>query len=380
MKDTFKILIILLAVLFIYMLFYMQDEIVNFAKKPLITLQNLSENTLLDETIKPQEESKVVIVEEESQTIKVVEESSPAVVSVVRNEVFFDPFNGPFRSEDSIGTGFIIDGKNGVVLSNRHVVSNEDANYSIVLGTVEETYDVEKVYRDPLNDFAILKINTEGKELPSLKLGDSDSLKKGQTVIAIGNALGQFGNSITKGVVSGLNRGITAGSPFGRTETIENVIQTDAALNPGNSGGPLLNLLGEVVGINVAVSQSAENIGFSIPINSLKPVIEEFNQTGKISRPYLGVEYAQITQQIAEQRSLPIGAFVRRVLPESPADQAGIEPGDIILKINDIRLDDKENTLPRVVSKQKTDEEIEIVVDRNGRELTLKTTLQDLEE
>ncbi len=386
MSDKKKILIIILISIFAFGLYLYQDSISELITAPfdvaIKSFKKVEDKAEIPNPIKEkQEKTKVVVVEEEEQTIKVVEESMPAVVSVVRKEIYFDPFRGPFKSEDSIGTGFVIDGKEGVILTNRHVVNDDRATYSVVIGEGEKTYDVEKVYKDPLNDFAILKINLDGEVLHELKLGDSDKLRVGQTVIAIGNALGEFGNSTTKGIVSGLGRGIVAQEgPFGRAESLDNVIQTDAALNPGNSGGPLLNLQGEVIGINVAISNNAENIGFALPINTLKSVIKTFEEKGKISRPFLGVEYAQITKKLAEQRALPVGAFVRKVVPNSPAEKGGIEPGDIILKVNGIRLDDEKNTLAKVIAQQPTDEPIEIVVDRNGKEVTLKVELEDLEK
>jgi serine protease Do len=381
MKDSKKLIIILISLLAFYSIYLYKDNIleaVNF--KNFFRLPDRSENKPgIFDSLK--ENQKVLVTEEESLTINVVEETTPAVVSVVRKEVYFDPFRGPFRSEDSIGTGFVIKGDEGIVLTNKHVVDSDQATYSIVIGEGEKAYDVVNVYKDPLNDFAILKVDTGGEVLPELKLGDSDNIKVGQTVIAIGNALGQFGNSVTKGIVSGLKRGIIASAgPFGETEMLDDIIQTDAALNPGNSGGPLLNLQGEVIGINVAISQGAENIGFAIPINNLKGVIEQFYAQGKISRPYLGVEFAQITKEIAEQRSIPTGAFIRRVVEDSPAQKANIQPGDIILRINGIRLDDESNTLSKVISTQKVGETIDVVIDRNGKESTLKVTLSDLEE
>lgn len=382
MRDLRRFLVIIVIILGVYSIYVFQSGLISFAQSPVEGFKNFfNRNPLVPEQIQETIENvRTIVIDEEDAVIDVVENSSDAVVSVVRSEVFFDPFDGPTRSEDSIGTGFIVDGENGTILTNRHVVSDSNVSYSVVVGRAQETYEVTEVYRDTINDFAILKIDTEGRELPSLKLGDSDKIKVGQTVIAIGNALGEFGNSVTKGVVSGLGRGIVARSgAFGESQAIENVIQTDAALNPGNSGGPLLNLSGEVIGINVAISAGAENIGFSIPINSIKSVLDTFEQEGRIIRPFLGVEYQQISSKVAEARSLPVGAFVQSVVEDSPASRGGIRQGDIILRIAGIRLDDSQNTLANVISRQPIGQDIEIVIDRNGREQTLTVRLVEFD-
>ncbi len=224
------------------------------------------------------------IVEEESTVIDVVENSSPSVVSIIVQSLVFDPFNVPSSSKEGIGTGFIVD-PTGIIVTNSHVV-NDSGDYSVVLndGT---TYEVKQIHRDPTNDLAILEVDARG--LNALELGDSDALKVGQKAIAIGNALGQYSNTVTLGVVSGIARQITAGG-FGTPEkTYEDVIQTDAAVNPGNSGGPLLNLSGQVIGINVATSMGADNISFAIASNTLRPVLESYFEEGRIVKPFLGV-------------------------------------------------------------------------------------------
>lgn len=375
-RRNIVIIIILIATLLIYNNY---DSIVaklNDIKANGFKFANLSQpaNTTSPERIKS------TVVDEEDGVINTVEKASPAVVSIVRREVTFDFFNGPTRNEDSIGTGFIIDGKDWIVLTNKHVVNDDGAQYKVILNN-EEEHNVQEVYLDPLNDFAILKIDksdSQGKVLPELSLGDSDKLKVGQSVVAIGNALGEFGNSVTKGVVSGLRRGIVARGPLSSgAESLDNVIQTDAALNPGNSGGPLLNLNAEVVGINVAISQGAQNLGFALPINSIKSVIDQFKKEGRIIRPFLGVEYMQITKDVSEQRAIPVGAFIRTVVKGSPADNAGIKVGDIIIKINNIRLDDKDNSLAKIISKLEVGKEIDVVLDRDGREQTVRVKLED---
>ncbi len=323
-------------------------------------------------------EKKVVYVEEEDAVINVVENSSQSVVSVVKNDVYYDDKSGPVKEANSIGTGFIINGKDGIVLTNKHVVDETTSTYSIILNDGKTKYDVVQIARDPINDFSILKVDLAGATLEELTLADSDKIKIGQTVVAIGNALGEFGNSVTKGIVSGLNRGIFASSGyFGDSEFLDNVIQTDAALNPGNSGGPLLNLQGEVIGINVAISQGAQNIGFAIPINTIKSSLDQFNKNGKISRPFLGVEYRIISKDIAQNRNLPLGAFVENVVPNSPASKAGLRAGDIIVKIDNVQIDDEENSLSKIIAKQPIGANIEIVIDRDGKQQTLYTKIEE---
>lgn len=311
---------------------------------------------------------KRVVTGEESAIIKVVETASPAVVSVVTKEVGFDPETGIVEEEKGIGTGFIVD-EGGLILTNWHVVSDERTEYTIVTKD-KKSYPVSKVFRDQGNDIAIVKIDASG--LPTLKLGDPSNLKVGQTVVAIGNALGKFDNSVTTGVVSQIGRKVTANRDlFGiQKETLENVIQTDAALNPGNSGGPLLNLSAEVVGVNVATTQGAQNIGFAIPINIAKGVLDSFRQHGRIVKPYLGVSY----QLIEGSRRIPSGALVRLVVPGSPAEKAGIGSKDIIIKLNESKID-VDSPLSSVITKQKVGDTIEVTVWRDGKEIGLKATL-----
>ncbi|MFN4212828.1 MAG: S1C family serine protease, partial [Microgenomates group bacterium] len=286
---------------------------------------------------------KQTVVYEESVITKVVEEALPSVVTVGISKTTsmrdffeinpFDPFS-PFRRipgkkqkiEQNIGSGFIIS-SDGLIITNKHVVSDTSANYQ-VLTNDKKKYNVEKIYRDPLNDLAILKINPPagGPALKPLKLGDSSTLKLGQLVIAIGTPLGEFTNTVTQGIISGLGRGITAGSPFeGYVEKLDNVIQTDAAINPGNSGGPLLNSKGEVIGINTAIAQEGQNIGFAIPVNVVKNLLENFQkQGGSFERPYIGVRYKMIDKQTAILNDIVEGAYVVEVLENSPAQKAGI--------------------------------------------------------
>lgn len=315
-----------------------------------------------------------VVTTEESAVINVVSKASEAVVSVVAKTTNFDPFTGPTTSQQGIGTGFIID-KNGTILTNSHVVADPSIQYTVVTKD-KKSLSVKKIETDPLNDLAILTVDGGGN-LPTIVLGDSDSLKIGQTVIAIGNALGRFDNTVTVGVISGKGRGITASDAIGQQpETIDNVLQTDAALNPGNSGGPLLDLDGQVVGVNFATTTGAQNLGFVIPINTAKPVIEGFRSQGRIVKPYLGVGYQVIDESIASLRNLPQGAFVSRVVSGSPADKGGIEVGDIITKIGDQALD-SDHTLATEIGKHKVGEGISISYHRDSADKKTNVTLEE---
>jgi serine protease Do len=257
------------------------------------------------------------------------------------------------------------------------VVADLDAKYKVIANDDRE-YEVQKIYRDPLNDLAILKIETNG--LLPVELGDSDQLKVGQFVIAIGTALGEFRHTVTTGVISGLGRGITAGSPFeGSAEQIDNVIQTDAAINPGNSGGPLLNSAGQVIGVNVAVAAAGENIGFALPINVIKDAIDNFNQTGQFSRPFLGVRYRMISRDLALMNEVPQGAYVISVEENSAAQDAGLKPGDIIVKINDQKMDE-EGGLAKAINSKKAGDKLQLEVWREGETLNLTATLKSTEQ
>jgi len=264
-------------------------------------------------------------------TIMAVEKINPAVVSIVvskyvsnyysletypfGNDFFDDFFQGPSiptpvpneeqpkeKQEVGGGTGFVVSASSGLILTNKHVVTDQAAEYTVITNDGEK-YEAEVLARDPFNDMAILKI--QATNLPEIKLGDSDQIKLGQTVIAIGNALGEYRNTVTKGVISGISRRVVAGDNYGRSEVLEDVIQTDAAINFGNSGGPLINLQGEVIGINTAISSQGQLIGFAIPINQAKQVINSVKEHGRIVRPFLGVRYMVVNKEIAAKNNLP---------------------------------------------------------------------------
>lgn len=311
----------------------------------------------------PNIETRQQIVSEESTVIDAVEKVSPAVVSIVVKTFNFDLFTGPTTSDQGIGTGFIVD-PNGLIVTNSHVVDDPSGEYTVVLkdGT---TYEVEKIHLDEISDLAILEVSA--RNLPTVQFGDSEHIKVGQMAIAIGNALGRFQNTVTVGVVSGVSRQLQATGGLGGVKTYENVIQTDAALNPGNSGGPLVNSSGQVIGINVATTVGADNISFAIPVNTLVPILDGFLKEGRIVRPYIGVSYTMITEEIARIRDLPEGAFISLVMPDSPADKAGLKRGDIVTKINDSAIT-TEITLSSTVGKSRVGDTLVLTVDRNGEE------------
>ena len=330
------------------------------------------------------------ILTEESVVINVAQEVSPSVVTIgvtkTQQILDFDPFADPFgffrqgqsREEtiqQDIATGFIIDSE-GLIVTNKHVVADSNAAYRVITNDDQE-FEVQKIYRDPVNDLAILKIETSG--LRPVELGDSDSLKVGQFLIAIGTALGEFRHTVTTGVVSGLGRGITAGSGFaGSVEQLDNVIQTDAAINPGNSGGPLLNSAGQVIGVNVAVSAAGENIGFALPINIVKESLDTFNQTGQFERPYLGVRYRMISMDLALLNEVPQGAYIVEIVAGSPADKAGVLTGDIITKFDGKSIKEgEEESLSKLIQSKKVGDQVDLEIWRDGEELKLTTTLEE---
>lgn len=329
---------------------------------------------LLKDEPRIQTQESRTIVSEENAVISVVEKASPSVVAIgISRRVInpFDPFALPRREDATIATGFVVSEK-GIIVTNRHVVEDEDGRYSVVTKDGQK-YEVKKVYRDALLDLALVQI--DGSNLTPLELGDSSKLKVGQTVIAIGNALGRLTNTVTTGVVSGLGRRVIAGDPFfGSAESLENLIQTDAAINPGNSGGPLLNSAGQVIGVNVATTEGAQNIGFAIDINAIKPIIEEFLTKGTVSRPFLGIRYRFISKDVAILNEVPQGAYIQEVVEDSPAEKAGVEEGDIITKINDQTIDE-EGKVAQIISKSNVGAKVELEVWRDGKTIKLNAQI-----
>jgi len=350
-------------------------------------------------------------VDEEKAIVEIVKKSSPAVISIiitkdlpVLEEYFYSPFKefeeffgpnffqfkipqyrqkGTEKKEIGGGTGFFIS-EDGMILTNAHVISDKEAEYTVLTNDGKK-YPAKILARDNLRDLAVIKIEKGGR-FPVLKLGDSDKLQIGQRVIAIGNALGEFKNTVSVGVVSGLGRTITA-SGGGIMQTMEDVIQTDAAINQGNSGGPLLNLRGEVIGINFAMAQLAENIGFAIPINKAKKAIGQIKTLGKISQPFLGVRYIIINETVQERNNLPVnyGAWIIRdikesgIYPGSAAEKAGLKEGDIILEINGEKIT-FENSLEKIIMRYNPGDKIVLKILRNGQEKNIEVVLGERNE
>jgi S1-C subfamily serine protease len=332
------------------------------------------------------------LLEHERAVISVVESNIPAVVSIVATKYveYIDYSVSDFfllvpevreRLQEEQGTGFIIQ-EDGVILTNKHVVADENAKYTVFLSTGEK-FDADVLARDPIQDLAVLKI--DGENLPIVTIGDSDTVRAGQTAIAIGNALGEFQNTVSAGIISGIGRRIIARG--GHTaEVMDDVLQTDAAINFGNSGGPLLNLKGEVIGINTATMISAEGIGFAIPVNKAKRAIQGAVKEGKIVYPFLGVRYIIIDKKIKEEENLKVdyGAFVVSgagrevaVTPNSAAEKAGIKEGDIILEINKEKIT-LENTLAQIITKYNPQDKIELKILRGEIEMIIEVILGEI--
>jgi len=337
--------------------------------------RGLLPKTVLEAPKLPSQETRTV-VQEENAVISVVDKSSPSVVAIgVTQRVInrFDPFSAPQSQSSTIGTGFVVSDK-GIIVTNKHVVS-ESGSYSVITKDGQK-FDVKRIYRDPTLDMAIVQI--DGSNLKPLELGDSSKLKVGQTVIAIGNALGRFTNTVTTGVVSGLGRSVVAGDPFGGSqESLDNLIQTDAAVNPGNSGGPLLNSAGQVVGVNVATTDQAQNISFAIPINAVKSIVDEFVTKGTVSRPYMGIRYEYLDRDQAILYRVAPGAYIHEVIQGGPASKAGVQEGDIITKIKgqDVNSD---NTISDAIKDAKIGQSLDLEIWRNGQTQKVSVTLEEL--
>ncbi len=322
---------------------------------------------------------------EQQATITAIKKALPAIVSITVSETTKQEIDGQLVSQKvrrGSGTGFIIS-SDGLILTNRHVVNQagDSGEYRIRFQS-GQSYYAQLIGKDPLNDLAILKIFD--KNLPTIQLGNSQDLVMGTTVIAIGNALGRYQNSATKGIVSGIGRNLSASDDNGQDELLTNVIQTDAQINPGNSGGPLIDLNGRVVGINVARDASGNSIGFAIPINDAKPVIDSVKKIGRIVRPRLGVSYLTIDDDLALERGLSAkqGALISAnddqpaVVAGSPAERAGILPGDIILEINAQKLNEQ-NSLLQIVQKYKPNQKIGLKIQRGNKKIIVQAILDE---
>jgi serine protease Do len=320
-----------------------------------------------------------IIVQESSAVVDVAKKLSPSVVSITSKAVTTG-FFGNTQSQEGQGTGIILT-TDGLILTNNHVISGSS---SLTVFTSDgKQYAGTVVAADPNNDYAFIRIKASG--LKAAKLGASSDIQIGQRVVAIGNALGQFQNTVTDGIISGKGRPVTAsdqGTGAG-AEQLQNLFQTDAAINPGNSGGPLVNLDGEVIGMNTAVAGNAQNIGFAIPIDEIKAAISSVMKQGKIERPYLGVRYIVISPAFAKANNISVdkGAYIvgdgtnLAVVPNSPAAKAGIKEGDIVTKIGGQEID-QDHTLTSLLSKKKVGEKVTLTLLRDGKSQSIDVTLE----
>ena len=303
-------------------------------------------------------------------------------------------YSGGSRTAMAAGTGIIIR-DDGIIVTNRHVVPEGSDSVSVTLSDGTELKDVSVIGRTKSSDtldIAFLKItDTKGKKLTAAQLGDSSAVQVGDDVVAIGNALGQFQNTVTSGIISGFGRSVQASgggegdsSAASDTENLDNLFQTDAAINEGNSGGPLVNLNGQVIGINTAVAGNAQNIGFSIPLNDIRGLINSVFKTGKVTRPFLGVRYVVITADVAKQYKLDVakGAFIvpalnandLSVLPDSPADKAGLKERDVITKVANQAID-QTHSLTSLLGLHQSGDKISLTIVRDGKTINIDVTL-----
>ena len=318
-------------------------------------------------------EASSVRIDESSAVISATERVGPAVVTISARED--DLFGG-----DGVGSGFIYDPA-GWIVTNRHVV--EDAEEILVILQDSREFEGSVVGVDTLTDLAIVKIR--GTDLPAAPIGTSEGLKVGQLAIAIGSPLGNYQNSVTSGVVSGLGRQIRAGDVSGTTsELLNNLIQTDAAINLGNSGGPLINSAGQVIGVNTAVATAAQGIGFAIPIDIARPIMDQARRGEELTRPWIGIYYLQVNAQLREERNLPVsngviisapeGSEAPAVFPDSPAERAGLQEGDVIVAIDGVTID-REHDLSMLVLRREPGDTIKLRVVRGDTEREIRVTL-----
>lgn len=336
-------------------------------------------------------EAKQQYISNESQLIESIAKNvgqSVVSVDVTGTDTSTDFFGMPQQQQtQAAGTGFIIS-SDGIIVTNRHVVPSGTTSVSVTLSDGTRFDNVQVVGRtsdSSSQDIAFLKIgNLNGKTLTPVTLGDSSRMQVGDKVIAIGNALGQFQNTVTTGIISGYGRDVVAGdqSSLQNSENLTDLFQTDAAINEGNSGGPLVNINGEVVGINTAIASNAQNIGFAQPINDLKALISSVLDSGQLQQPYLGVRYVSLTNDLAHEFNLKVtrGAYITSgdnepaVVSGSPAEKAGLKDHDVITKVNNITIDDK-TSLTSALSRYKVGDKITLTVIRDGKSITIKAFL-----
>lgn len=323
--------------------------------------------------------SQKIVLQQGEVIADVFKKVSPSTVSIITTSS--KPTSFYNQVSEGAGSGIVVS-SDGYILTNKHVVPDGTDKVSVIMHDGREFTDVTVVGRDPGNDIAFLKISGV-TDLKAVDVGDSSHVEPGQQVVAIGNALGTFRNSVSSGIISGIGRPLTATDDAGvAAEQLEDMLQTDAAINPGNSGGPLVNLKGEVIGINTAISLEGQGIGFAIPINMAKVQIDSMVKTGKMSKPYLGVRYASINAEVAKAEKLPVtaGALViaagggPAVIPDSPAAKAGIRARDIIIRVNDTPIVEGKG-LATVLSRYPPGETVTLAILRDGKEQTLSVTL-----
>lgn len=360
-------------------------------------------NNTLEQSLAPKPTQEYVAkIEYEQAIIDTVKTASPSVVSIIISknlpiyeQHFVNPFgeDSPFdfqipeyvqkgtqKQQVGAGSGFIVS-EDGLVLTNKHVVSDKGAEYTVLTNDGQK-YSAKVLALDPVQDLAIIKIQGEARFV-AIRLGDSDGIQIGQGAIAIGNALGEFRNTISVGVISGLGRTVAASGSGGFSEVLEDVIQTDAAINPGNSGGPLLNLRGEVIGVNTAMAQGAQTIGFAIPINIAKRDINQIIKNNKLSYPFLGVRYVLVDEQVKQKYKLSVdyGAYVlpgangeSAVTKSSAAEKAGLKEKDVVLEFNGSKID-KNNSLAKIISKYSPGDTITLKLLRGAEEIMIEVIL-----
>lgn len=367
----------------------------------LLATKTISLNNSLLSTSQPTGPVQVNSTAEESNVINVVAKANPAVVSIIITkdvpvfEQYYQQFNlfgnlnipqqnqgDTQQQEIGGGSGFFVT-SDGYIVTNSHVVEDSTANYTVITSNGKK-HDAKILAKDSTLDVAIIKI--DGNNYNYLTFGNSDEIRLGQSAIAIGNALAQYQNSISMGIISGLSRSIVAGdSSTGSSEQLDGVIQTDAAINPGNSGGPLLDIKGNVIGVNVAVENDAENISFALPGNMVKGIVDSVKKNGEIVKPYLGVRYTQVTDSVKKANNLSVdyGVIISRgstvdelaVIPGSPADKAGLVENDIILEIDGVKLDSSKS-LVSIIRQKQVGQAIKLKIMHDGKEKEISVKLE----
>ncbi len=368
-----------------------------------------TENNLLEPLAEKPAEKYISKIEYEQAIIDTVKEASPSVVSIVisKNVPVYEqqpvnPFgdNSPFdilvpkqvqkgtkKQEVGAGSGFIVS-EDGLILTNKHVVSDKKADYTVITSNGKK-YSAKVLALDPVHDLAIIKIQAiviipeRTEKFLTIKLGDSSLIQIGQGAIAIGNALGEFRNTASVGIISGLGRTILASDGQGFSETLEGVIQTDAAINQGNSGGPLLNLRGEVIGVNTAMAQGGQSIGFAIPINIAKRDIDQVTKINKIVYPFLGVRHILVNDAVKEKYKLSVdyGAIIlkgdngtKAIAKDSAAEKAGLKEKDVILELNGEKIS-QDNSLSKIIQKYNPGDKVTLKILRIGKEILVDVIL-----